>query len=99
MTIEMLVGLNVTDPAVYQSYRQAIQPYLERYGGGFSYDFRIADVLKSRTAAPINRVFTIYFTDKAALDAFFADPEYQQVKQRYFEQSVADTTIIATYEY
>lgn len=68
------------------------------YGGGLGYDFKVSEVLQSKTEAPINRVFTIYFPDRGAMSSFFSDGEYLEVKQRHFEQAVADTTIIATYE-
>ena len=98
MALEMLVGLNVIDDQAYQMYRAEMMPILKRYGGGFGYDFKVSDVLKSETAAPINRVFTIYFASEDSMQAFFSDEAYLQSKQTYFETSVTDTTIIATYE-
>ncbi|EAR61344.1 hypothetical protein MED92_11474 [Oceanospirillum sp. MED92] len=44
---EMLVGLEVTDDQIYQSYREAMRPILEFYGGEFGYDFRVSEVLKN----------------------------------------------------
>ena len=98
MTIEMLVGLNVIDDNAYQAYRDEMTPILENYGGGFGYDFKILETLKSLTKKPINRVFTIYFPDQVSMDSFFTDAEYLEIKQRHFESSVADITIVATYE-
>lgn len=98
MSIEMLVGLNVVDEEQYQKYRELMTPVLQRYGGGFGYDFKVSKVLQSKTTAPINRVFTIYFGNKDMMDSFFSNHEYLKIKQQYFEQSVTDTTIISTYE-
>ncbi len=97
MAIEMLVGLNVVDDEAYQAYRDGITPILKNCGGGFGYDFKIAEVCKSKTKAPINRVFTISFPNKDSKNSFFSNDEYLKIKQRYFERSVAGTTIIATY--
>lgn len=97
MAVEMLVALNVVDEEAYQVYREEMTPILHRYGGGFGYDFRVAEVLMSETDAPINRAFTIRFQDEASKEAFFSNDEYLQIRQRHFEASVADTTIIATY--
>lgn len=94
----MLVGLHVIDDHVYQLYRDEMMPILKRYGGGLGYDFKVAEVLKSETHASINRVFTIYFSDEDAKKAFFSNEEYLQAKKRYFERSVTETTIIATYQ-
>ncbi len=98
MALEMLVGLNIVDDEAYQSYRDEMTPILESYGGGFSYDFKVSEVLKSKTEAPINRVFTIYFSTEDSMKAFFSNDEYLKIKHRHFEKSVTDTTIIATYE-
>ena len=98
MAVEMLVGLNVVHDETYQSYRDEMTPILESYGGGFGYDFKVSEVLKSKTEAPINRVFTIYFSSEDSMTSFFSNDDYLKIKQRHFEKSVTDTTIIATYE-
>jgi len=98
MITEMLVGLNVVDEAAYQRYRDEIAPILESHTGGFGYDFKVSDVLKSPTEAPINRLFTIYFSTEDSMNAFFTNEAYLKIKQRHFAGSVADTTTIATYE-
>ncbi len=97
MVYEMLVGLHVTNDKVYQDYRQNMTPVLLECGGGFGYDFRIAEVLKSQTDNEINRVFTIYFPDKDAMQQFFSAERYRTVKAKFFESSVASTTVIAEY--
>jgi uncharacterized protein (DUF1330 family)/uncharacterized membrane protein YphA (DoxX/SURF4 family) len=97
MSIEMLVGLNVIDDDEYQLYRGEITPFLKGFGGGFRYDFKASEVFKSKTEAPINRVFTIYFPDDDAMNSFFSNDEYLDIKKRRFEKSVSDTTILATY--
>ena len=94
----MLVRLHVVDEVAYQSYRNEMTPILESYGGGFGYDFIVSKVLKSTTKAPINLVFTISFPDQDSKDSFFSNEEYIKIRQRHFEKSVTDTTIIATYE-
>ncbi len=98
MAYEMLVGLEISDPAIYSQYREAMAPILKRFGGGFRYDFTIAEVLKKETDNPINRVFTIYFADQASRDSFFSDPDYKKAKEKFFEKSVTATTILAEYQ-
>ncbi len=74
-----------------------MSPILLSYGGGFGYDFKISEVLKAKTEALINRVFTIYFSNQDSMNSFFSNDEYVKIKARHFEKSVTDTTIIATY--
>ena len=96
MAIETLVGLHVVDEIGYQAYRDEMTPILESYGGGFGYDFKISEVLKSKTEAPINRVFTISFPDRGARDAFFSHDDYLHIRKRHFESAVTHTTIMAS---
>jgi len=42
-------------------------------------------------------VFTIYFSNEDSMNSFFSNNEYLKIKERHFEKSVTDTTIIATY--
>jgi uncharacterized protein (DUF1330 family) len=98
MTHELMVGLHVTDDAVYAEYRAAMTPLLEGHGGGFRYDFTIAKTLKSASPHPINRVFAIWFADKARMAAFFANPDYLAIRERFFTRSVAGTTIFGGYD-
>lgn len=97
MCHEILVGLKVINDDVYTDYRNAMMPILKTFGGGFRYDFKISEVLKKDTENEINRVFTIYFRDKNAMEAFFSNEEYLKIKKRFFETSVASTTIISEY--
>ena len=94
----MLIGLNVLDDGKYQEYRENMKPILSTYGGGFRYDFKISEVLLAETTNNINRVFTIYFPGREAMEAFFSNLEYLKVKEQYFEGAVASTTIISSYE-
>jgi uncharacterized protein (DUF1330 family) len=97
MAFEMMVGLTVTNDDVYTEYRAAMRPLLEAHGGGFRYDFKISEVLKSTSTHPINRVFAIYFKDEESMNAFFSNPDYLKIKATYFEKSVAGTTIFGSY--
>ena len=95
--IEMLVGLNVINDSDYTKYREGMTPILKSIGGGFGYDFKIAEVLKSESGNIINRVFTIYFPSEEELNSFFSNSEYLKFKEQFFTSSVASTTIISTY--
>ncbi|MBV1908584.1 MAG: DUF1330 domain-containing protein [Kangiellaceae bacterium] len=97
MNHEVLVGLEIVNEVEYQKYRVAMKPILVTYGGGFSYDFKVSDVLHSDTPEPINRVFTIYFESEEKMNSFFSDPKYLEVKEKYFVASVGHTTLIASY--
>ena len=93
----MLVGLQIENEHDYHEYRKAMYPILKEYGGEFRFDFRIAEVLKSSSSDPVNRVFAINFPDQQSREQFFNDPRYMAAKERYFEVSVSSITILAEY--
>jgi uncharacterized protein (DUF1330 family) len=97
MTYEMIVGVHVTDDSLYTKYREAMTPLLIQHGGGFRYDFKISDVLKSENDAPINRLFAIYFKDKEQKEKFFSNTAYLEIKSKLFVTSVDSTTRISEY--
>jgi uncharacterized protein (DUF1330 family) len=96
---ELLVGLDVTDEAMYATYRREMRPVLDAFGGRFEYDFTIDATLQSRAEHPINRLFVLSFPSQQAREGFFADPAYQTIRTRCFKPSVAAATIIATWHH
>tara|TARA_R110000744_G_scaffold380524_1_gene501727 strand:+ start:4118 stop:4405 length:288 start_codon:yes stop_codon:yes gene_type:complete len=92
------MGLEVTNDGEYQKYRESMIPILHSFGGSFGFDFKVNEVLKSKTSEPINRVFTIDFPNKEIMDNFFNDPEYLAVKAQYFQSSVKSVTTISMHE-
>ena len=97
MPCERLVGINVTDEKMYEKYREAMKPILVTYGGGFSSDFKVSETLLPSANTDINRVFTIYCRDEKAMDQFFSNPDYLEIKDKFFKNSVANVTELAKY--
>jgi uncharacterized protein (DUF1330 family) len=98
MAYERIMGIDVTDDVEYQKYRAAMTPLLHAAGGDFGYDFKVAEVLKSKTEGKINRVFTIDFPSETVMNDFFASDSYVAVKEKYFDSSVGSKTIISLNE-
>jgi len=98
MCFERIMGLEIIYDEVYQQYRENMIPILDNFGGSFGFDFKVSDVLKSKTEDPINRVFTIDFPSRAMMDDFFSDPSYLEVKNKYFNHSVKSVTTISMHE-
>ena len=97
MTYERIMGLDVINDEEYQQYRQAMAPILKSFGGSFGFDFRVSEVLLSKTKDHINRVFTIAFPSQKHMEEFFSNPDYLTVKEKYFDSSVKSKTIISIY--
>jgi uncharacterized protein (DUF1330 family) len=98
MTYERVMGLHVTDDDEYQRYREGMEPILNSIGGAFGYDFKIEEVLRSKVDSPINRVFTIEFPSREEMESFFCRPDYLEIQERHFKNSVASKTVISIHE-
>jgi len=94
---EILVGLHITDDENYNKYRAGMTPLLKAHGGYFRYDFRISEMLQGDATDPFNRVFVLSFPDEATKDRFFANEEYKQVRETYFDVSVKSGGVISTF--
>ncbi|KMT65107.1 DUF1330 domain-containing protein [Catenovulum maritimum] len=98
MAFERIMGIEVIDEIGYQKYRENMLPILNSFGGNFGFDFKVSEVLKSKSDKPINRVFTIDFPSEDAMKRFFSDPEYVKIKEKYFQSSVKSITTISLQE-
>lgn len=98
MPFERIMGLDVTNDEEYQRYREGMMPILESFGGSFGFDFKVSEVLKSKTENSINRVFTLDFPSKEVMDTFFSDPSYLEVKGQHFKNSVKSAIVISMHE-
>ena len=93
----MTVGLFVVDHQKYADYRAAIAPLLEASGAKFRYDFEVARTLKTEAGHEINRIFILQFPDRVTRERFFSNPDYLEIRARFFEKSVEGMTIIGEY--
>ncbi|MES9834774.1 MAG: DUF1330 domain-containing protein [Candidatus Thiodiazotropha sp. DIVDIV] len=98
MSYERIMGLHVVDDEMYQKYREGMEPILISIGGSFGFDFKISEVLRSKTDNEINRVFTIEFPSKKEMEDFFSRSDYMEVKSRYLDASVKSKTVISMNE-
>lgn len=98
MSFERIMGLNVIDDQEYQIYRETMLPILRSYGGEFGYDFRVSEVLLSKTTDDINRVFTIEFPSKQKMEAFFSNPDYVAIQNKHLQNSINSKIVISMHE-
>lgn len=98
MSFERIMGLEVINDEEYQKYRENMIPILHSFGGSFGFDFKVNEVLKSKTDDEINRVFTLDFPSKEIMEEFFTNPAYLAVKEKYFLHSVKSVTTISMHK-
>lgn len=98
MPYELVAALQVTDAERYALYRNEIRPLLARAAAEFRFDLEVSRVIRPVGQPGFNRLFVLAFPDRAAKEAFFADPAYAEVRTRHFPHCVAVFVAIAEYD-
>jgi len=68
--------MSIHDPEVYSQYTALTPPLVKKYGGKFL--TRGEEVSCMEGTSYEGRMVLLEFPDKASIEAWFADPEYQE---------------------
>ena len=92
MSVYAIVEIEVTDPELYELYRQRVPPIVARYGG--EYLVRGGAVTVQEGDWEPKRVVVLRFPDRSAAQAFFDGPDYAPVKAIRFQSARSRTIIV-----
>jgi len=73
-------------------------PILKTFGGAFGYDFKVSDVLLSKTEDDINGVFIPEFLSQQKMEQFSSFPDYVAVQNWHLKASISSKTVISMHE-
>jgi uncharacterized protein (DUF1330 family) len=94
MPAYLIVEHAITDPVVFEEYRVRVGPVIAQFGGRYLTKGGSHKVLETAHWLP-DRVAIIEFPDMAALDAWYASPEYEPLKAlRFASVDMAKDVII-----
>ena len=91
MSAYLIVNIDVTDPEAYEEYKAGAAAVVAKHGGTYLVRGGQFDVLEGNWTP--TRLVILQFPDRAALDAFYIDPEYAPLKA--LRHSAAATDAIA----
>jgi uncharacterized protein (DUF1330 family) len=77
MAAYIVAQLKVHDPAMFQRYREAVTPLVDRFGGRYRVRGGELEVLEGDW--PLPRLTIIEFQSQDAARLFYESPEYQQI--------------------
>ena len=77
MAAYIVAQLKVHDPAMFQRYREAVTPLIDRFGGRYRVRGGELEVLEGDW--PLPRLVIIEFQSQDAARLFYESPEYQQI--------------------
>ena len=79
--VYMVVNLDIEDKDTYLKYEKGFFPILKKYGGEcVTFDDSVRH-LEGPEPLPGGRVIIFSFPSEAAADAWYSDPEYQELSK------------------
>jgi uncharacterized protein (DUF1330 family) len=91
MAAYLIVDVDARDPERYDVYKREVPRLIARHGGEYLVRGGFFEIIEG-TWEP-TRLVVLRFPSRAAIHAFFADPEYQPL--RALRQEVATSNIVA----
>ena len=79
MAVYLIVDLTITDPVAWENYKAAVPAVIHKHGGEYLIRGGALEVLEGDWRP--KRVVVLRFPDGQALDTFWADPDYQPLKE------------------
>jgi uncharacterized protein (DUF1330 family) len=97
MPAYLVVEHRITDPAGFEEYRVKVAPVIARYGGRYLTKGGTHRVMETTHWQP-DRVAIIEFPDMAALEAWYASPDYKPLMALRFASVDMDRDILISIE-
>ena len=92
MAAYIVAQLKVHDPAMFERYRDAVTPLVDRFGG--RYRVRGGELELLEGDLPFPRLTIIEFPSRAAARLFFDSPEYQKIQPLREKSADGAVTIV-----
>ena len=83
MPAYLIVDLDIHDPEGFEAYRQAVGGFVAKHGGEYLARRGEFEVIEGDWQP--HRLVLFRFPDRQAIRNFFADPEYQPLKEIRFK--------------
>jgi uncharacterized protein (DUF1330 family) len=74
----MIADIAVKDPSAYEQYKAEVPALIRKHGGEYLVRGGNCQILEGDWRP--NRLVLFRFPDKESVEAFYSDPEYQQLK-------------------
>lgn len=77
----LIVNETITEPELFEDYKRAVVPTLEKFGGRFLTRGAALDVLETNGTWSPDRLVIVEFPDMVALRAWYDSPEYAPARE------------------
>lgn len=95
MPAYVIVNIDVTDPAGFALYRDAVPPVIAKHGG--RYVVRGGETRRLEGEQEWHRVVVLEFPSRQAAEAFYADPDYAPLLAMRLAASHSDMVLVDGY--
>ena len=92
MPAYLIANIDVTDPALFDTYRAQVPAVIARYGG--KYAVRGGAVTAVEGTSPFKRLVVLEFASMDALKTFYHSPEYAPLIALRQKASTGDVVLV-----
>jgi uncharacterized protein (DUF1330 family) len=92
MSVYFIVDVTIEDPALYDEYRQLVNPTLEKYGGTFLARGGATETIEGGWQS--QRLVILEFTDTEQFRRWYYSPEYSAARDIRFKASTARAILV-----
>lgn len=92
----LVVNETITDPELFEEYKKAVVPTLERFKGRFLARGAALEVLETSAAWAPDRLVIVAFPDMAALKAWYDSPEYAKAREIRIRSAISTLVALET---
>lgn len=89
----LVVNETIIEPELFEEYKRAVVPTLEKFGGRFLARGAALEVLEANGTWAPDRLVIVEFPDMAALKAWYDSPEYAPAREMRLRS--ATSTLVA----
>ena len=89
----LIVDETITEQELFEEYKRAVVPTIEKYGGRFLARGEALETLEANGTWTPDRLVIVEFPDMAALKAWYESPEYAPAREIRLRS--ASSTLIA----
>ncbi|MCC6719488.1 MAG: DUF1330 domain-containing protein [Acetobacteraceae bacterium] len=95
MPAYLIANINVTDPALFDTYRAQVPAVIAQYGGKYAVRGGAMEVVEG--SSPFQRLVVLEFPTMAALKSFYHSPEYAPLTALRQKASTGDVILVEGY--
>ncbi|MCR9109815.1 DUF1330 domain-containing protein [Marivita sp. XM-24bin2] len=92
----LIVNETITEAELFEEYKRAVVPTLEKFGGRFLVRGAALEILENSGTWSPDRLVIVEFPDMSALKAWYDSPEYKTAREIRLKSATSTLVAVET---